>query len=88
MAERTSREKGIQHRVGFSQGHTIRMENIQKRKFRPKGTYPPAYAILQAAFEGKLKVEDTTAFKDALVNGIGREKAYGMGLLTIAGREA
>ena len=36
------------------------------------------------AFEGRLKVEDADVFKDALVNGIGREKAYGMGLLTIA----
>lgn len=39
--------------------------------------------VLEAVFEGKLRVEDVDLFRDALVNGIGREKAYGMGLLTI-----
>lgn len=53
-----------------------------------KGDSAQKVHILQAAFEGKLKVEDEEAFKEALMNGIGREKAYGMGLLTIAGREA
>lgn len=43
--------------------------------------------ILQAAFEGKLKVQNEDIFKDTLINGIGREKAYGMGLLTIVGKE-
>lgn len=41
--------------------------------------------ILEVTFEGKLRVEDVDIFKNTLVNGIGREKAYGMGLLTIAG---
>ncbi len=43
--------------------------------------------LLEVAYEGKLKVEDVEVFKDTLINGIGREKAYGMGLLTIAGSE-
>lgn len=41
--------------------------------------------ILEAAFEGRLEVENEEVFKDTLITGIGREKAYGMGLLTIAG---
>lgn len=44
--------------------------------------------ILEAVFEGKLRVEDVDLFRDALVNGIGREKAYGMGLLTIVRADA
>ena len=80
MAERTSREKGIV-------SDSARVTQSEWKIFR-KGSSAQKVHILQAAFEGKLKVEDTTAFKDALVNGIGREKAYGMGLLTIAGREA
>lgn len=44
--------------------------------------------LLAVAFEGLLRVEDADAFKDALQNGIGRGKAYGMGLLTVAGTEA
>lgn len=39
--------------------------------------------LLEVVFEGKLCVEDADVFRDALVNGIGREKAYGMGMLTI-----
>lgn len=43
--------------------------------------------ILEVAFEGKLRVENVESFKSALINGIGREKAYGMGMLTIARSE-
>lgn len=39
--------------------------------------------ILEAVFEGKLRVEDADMFRETLVNGIGREKAYGMGMLTV-----
>lgn len=41
--------------------------------------------ILEVVFEGLLQVEDADIFRDALLKGIGRGKAYGMGLLTIAG---
>lgn len=37
-----------------------------------------------ATFEGILEVTDVDLFHDALTNGIGRAKAYGCGLLTIA----
>lgn len=43
--------------------------------------------ILAVTFEGILRVENVDAFRGALINGIGRGKAYGMGLLTIAGTE-
>jgi CRISPR system Cascade subunit CasE len=39
-----------------------------------------------AAFEGVLKVTDSSLFTKALTEGIGRAKAYGCGLLTIARR--
>ncbi len=32
-------------------------------------------------------MEDVDAFRDTLVSGIGREKAYGMGLLTVVKAE-
>ena len=41
--------------------------------------------LLAVTYEGLLTVTDADAFRKALVNGIGREKAYGMGLLTVAG---
>ncbi|MGI6736864.1 MAG: type I-E CRISPR-associated protein Cas6/Cse3/CasE [Anaerovoracaceae bacterium] len=39
--------------------------------------------IKEVTFEGELTVENEEKFKNALINGIGREKAYGMGLLTV-----
>lgn len=41
--------------------------------------------LLSVTFEGILTITDADTFRKALVNGIGREKAYGMGLLTVAG---
>lgn len=38
-----------------------------------------------ACYEGVLTVSDATLFQEALVTGIGRAKAYGCGLLTVAG---
>lgn len=38
---------------------------------------------LAVTYEGLLKVTDVERFRIALIDGIGREKAYGMGLLTI-----
>lgn len=39
--------------------------------------------LSQVTFEGVLKVIDIDKFKKAMTCGIGREKAYGMGLLTV-----
>ncbi|MBQ8093839.1 MAG: type I-E CRISPR-associated protein Cas6/Cse3/CasE [Clostridia bacterium] len=38
-----------------------------------------------AAFDGRLIISDVASFRSALTEGIGRERAYGMGLLTIVG---
>lgn len=39
--------------------------------------------LSRVAFEGKLRVIDAAKLRLALTNGIGREKAYGMGMLTV-----
>lgn len=41
------------------------------------------FTVKSVTFEGILQVTDTKKFKQALVQGIGREKAYGCGLMTI-----
>lgn len=41
--------------------------------------------LLAVTFDGILTVADIDKFRSALTEGIGREKAYGMGMLTIAG---
>ena len=48
-------------------------KNGEKQKVRLK----------EVTYQGILRVEDEELFRSALINGIGRGKAYGMGLLTI-----
>lgn len=50
------------------------------RVFRNKGR---TLSILSTTFEGILTVTDPVLFKKALTEGIGRGKAYGMGMLTV-----
>lgn len=39
--------------------------------------------IVKAVYEGRLTVDDTAAFIALLCNGMGREKAYGFGMMTV-----
>lgn len=48
-----------------------------------KGAERNRVSILSVTYEGTLKVTDKKAFCDTLINGIGREKAYGLGMLTV-----
>lgn len=54
--------------------------------FRKKnGTENMRVRLLSVTFEGTLIVIDADQFKETLCNGIGKEKAYGQGLMTIIG---
>lgn len=52
-------------------------------KFRRKGS-PGLVTISQATYEGVLRVADPSVLRTVLVHGIGRAKAYGCGLMTLA----
>lgn len=39
--------------------------------------------ISRVTFEGELRISDLALFKQTLITGIGREKAFGMGLMTV-----
>lgn len=43
----------------------------------------PTVEFRTATFAGRLTVTDAEKFRKAMVNGIGREKAYGQGLITV-----
>ncbi len=60
--------------VVHSQWHIFRKNPSQETKVR----------LLAVTYEGVLTVTDTELFCKALTEGIGRGKAYGMGLLTVA----
>lgn len=42
--------------------------------------------LSRVTYEGLLRVDDLDTFKQTLMNGIGREKAFGMGLMTVIPR--
>lgn len=49
--------------------------------FRKKGQR--MIRLSKATYEGTLKVTDEKIFYDTLINGIGKKKAYGFGLMTV-----
>lgn len=55
------------------------------KRFKPgAGMEAKQVTLALATFEGTLRVTDPVALRSALVNGIGRAKGYGAGLLTLA----
>lgn len=54
------------------------------KEFRKHEGQHHAVSFKMALYEGVLTIVDQELFRAALVNGIGRSKAYGCGLLTIA----
>jgi CRISPR system Cascade subunit CasE len=53
-------------------------------KFRKRPTDKDPVTLSVATYEGELVVEDAELLRRALTHGIGRAKAYGCGLLTLA----
>lgn len=51
--------------------------------FRKNKVEKAYVSLLAVTFEGILTVKDAKLFKQTLCSGIGREKAFGMGLLTV-----
>ena len=71
---------------GGKRGFSLREEEFEVvsshwLRFDKKGRC--AVTLLSVTFEGALTVTDETLFRAALTKGIGRGKAYGMGLLTL-----
>lgn len=63
---------------------TARVSESGWKIFSKRGSKSKVH-LFQVAFEGRLRVEQADVFKNTLVDGIGRERAYGMGLLTVVG---
>ena len=74
------KERAVQH--GFSvNDEEIMLTGRSFELLRRKNQKP--LKICMAAYGGLLRIEDLELFKLALVNGIGKKKAYGCGLLTV-----
>lgn len=74
-------------RLGFSlNADEFQVVRTRWYDFRKRdGSDSARVRLLSVTFEGVLTVTDVDVFKETLCSGIGREKAYGQGLLTIVG---
>lgn len=71
--------------LGFSlQSDRFDVVHIQWMKFRKRKDSNREVSLSVAVFEGVLSITDAELFRRTLTQGIGRAKAYGCGLLTIA----
>lgn len=55
----------------------------QRYNFKKNKNKRDYVKMLAVTYEGILTVTDADAFRNALIKGIGREKAFGMGMLTV-----
>lgn len=67
----------------FVEDNSFDVVHAQWHKFRKGNGGTGEVSILTVTFEGRLTITNLALFRSALVNGIGREKAYGCGLMTI-----
>ena len=72
---------------GFSlNDDSFEVTQVEHLNFQ-KGKNGNHVTILAVTFQGTLTVTDQNAFNDLLVNGLGRGKAYGLGMMTIVRAE-
>lgn len=75
-------EQGEKHGFNLEEDAFDVISN-QWRKFKKGHDCRKEVSILQATFEGVLTVTNNDAFLKMLLGGLGRGKAYGMGLMTV-----
>ena len=73
-------ERAAKHGFAVSEG-SFAVTRKQTYHFKKNGTRP--ITLLAVTYEGILQVTDPEAFKALLCEGVGRGKAYGLGLMTI-----
>ena len=73
-------EQAGKHGFALTEG-AFQVTRKQTCHFRKNGKRP--VTLLAVTYEGILQVTDPEAFREMLCQGIGRGKAYGLGLMTI-----
>lgn len=76
----------VAQRSGFTVGEYpkfLRVQPVRNLHMKPSGA-SPGMPFNAAMFEGMLTCTDPELLREAVVNGIGRGKAFGMGLLSLA----
>jgi CRISPR system Cascade subunit CasE len=75
-------EKASQHGFVLTEGEFLAVQEQWYQFRKPQEDGRPV-SLLGVTFEGLLTVTDAEVFRRALTEGIGRGKAYGMGMLTV-----
>lgn len=63
--------------------HELVIRDRRQLSFKKRGNAKPV-TLLTVTFDGRLEVTDPEAFSRTLTRGLGRAKAYGCGLMTLA----
>ncbi|MFI0350956.1 type I-E CRISPR-associated protein Cas6/Cse3/CasE [Actinomadura sp. 9N407] len=63
--------------------HDLLVHDRRQFRFAKKGASGPV-TVVAVTFDGRLEITDADAFRAALTHGLGRAKAYGCGLMTLA----
>lgn len=80
--QRWLQEKASQHGFSLTEGEFLAVQNQWYQFRKPQDGNRPV-SLLSVTFEGLLTVTDADLFRRTLTEGIGRGKAYGMGMLTV-----
>lgn len=80
--QRWLQEKASQHGFALTEGEFLAVHNEWYQFRKPQEGGRPV-SLLSVTFEGLLTVTDADLFCHTLTEGIGRGKAYGMGMLTV-----
>lgn len=78
------KKQSVKNGFSLSDGEWLVTES-KWYNFKKNKSEKQTIKLLSVTYEGILCVVDEDAFKKALKSGIGREKAYGLGLMTIVG---
>lgn len=73
-------DRGPKHGFIIPEGEVMVVERGQERLLK-KGKHSTDF--IKTVYEGRLKVLDSSRFVDLLIHGMGREKAYGFGMMTV-----
>jgi CRISPR system Cascade subunit CasE len=76
-------EKPQDRRLMDGDVHELIIHNRRQFAFKKKGGNRPV-SLVTATFDGKLEVTDPDTLRRTLTHGLGRAKAYGCGLMTLA----
>ncbi|MEU9891037.1 type I-E CRISPR-associated protein Cas6/Cse3/CasE [Sphaerisporangium sp. NPDC051011] len=76
-------EKSPERRLAPQDEHELIVHDRRQLSFKKSGQRQPV-TLVTVTYDGRLEITDADAFRRTLVRGLGKAKAYGCGLMTLA----